>query len=455
MAMTSVNPATGEVVETFEELSEGGIREALADAERAAARWRNAPFAERGALMARAAALLRERRTDYGAVMAREMGKPLVEGEAEAEKCAWVCDYYAENAAAMLAPEPAATDAARSYVRFDPLGPVLAVMPWNFPFWQVFRFAAPALMAGNVGLLKHASNVPRCALDIEGVFREAGFPRGVFRTLLIGSGAVETVMASPVVRAATLTGSEKAGAALASSAGRMLKKTVLELGGSDPFVVLDDADVARVAPWAARARALNTGQSCIAAKRFIVMEAVAEAFVEAFRAELDALPLGDPMDRATRVGPMAREDLLGELDRQVRGSVAMGARLVTGGRRLPRPGYFYTPTLLDRVTPEMPAGREETFGPAAAVIRVGTEEEAVRVANASAYGLGASLWSGDPSRAERLVPEIEAGCVFVNGMVKSDPRLPFGGVKLSGYGRELSSYGIKEFVNIKSVWIGG
>jgi succinate-semialdehyde dehydrogenase/glutarate-semialdehyde dehydrogenase len=310
-------------------------------------------------------------------------------------------------------------------------------------------------MAGNVALLKHASNVPRCALDIEEIFRVAGFPRGVFRSLLIGSGAVASVIADPAVRAATLTGSEQAGAALAAAAGRLLKKTVLELGGSDPFVVLDDVDVTRVAPWAARARTLNTGQSCIAAKMFIVMEPVAERFVEAFRAELDALPVGDPMDRATRVGPMAREDLLRELDRQVRESVAMGARLVTGGHRLPRPGFFYAPTLLDRVTPDMPAAREETFGPAAAVIRVATEADAVRAANASAYGLGASLWSRDPARAERLVPEIEAGCVFVNGMVKSDPRLPFGGVKLSGYGRELASYGIKEFVNIKSVWIGG
>jgi succinate-semialdehyde dehydrogenase/glutarate-semialdehyde dehydrogenase len=328
-------------------------------------------------------------------------------------------------------------------------------MPWNFPFWQVYRFAAPALMAGNVGLLKHAANVPRCAVTIEEIFREAGLPPGAFQTLLISSAQVESVLESPVVRAATVTGSEGAGSAVASFCGRLLKKTVLELGGSDPFIVLDDADPAWAASWAAKARTINAGQSCIAAKRFLVMEPIADPFVRAFREELDRLPVGDPMSRETRVGPLARADLVDELDRQVRASVAAGAVLVTGGRRLEGPGYFYPPTLLDRVRPGMSVFEEETFGPVAAVIRVGSEEEAVRLANASPYGLGASLWSGDAGRAERLAPQIESGCVFVNGIVKSDPRLPFGGVKRSGYGRELAEYGLREFVCIKSVWVGG
>jgi succinate-semialdehyde dehydrogenase/glutarate-semialdehyde dehydrogenase len=454
MVLESRNPATGEVAETFPELDGDQIDRALQKAQSAWHSWRSCSFAERGERLRRAGALLRERKHEYGSLMAREMGKPITEGEAEAEKCAWVCEYYAENAESQLAPERIATDAAKSYVRFDPLGPILAVMPWNFPFWQVFRFAAPSLMAGNVGLLKHASNVPRCSLAIEELLLEAGFPAGVFQSLLISSPGVEKVLSSPIVKAATLTGSEKAGIAIASLAGRLLKKTVLELGGSDPFLVLDDVDVPHVAGWAARARTVNSGQSCIAAKRFLVQESIADRFVEAFRTELERLPVGDPMDAGTRVGPLARDDLRRDLHAQVTRSVELGATLVTGGKALDRPGYYYAPTLLDHVGQGMPAFEEETFGPVAAVIRIASAEEGVRLANASPYGLGASIWSGDPERAELLAPYLESGCVFINGMVKSDPRLPFGGVKLSGYGRELASYGIKEFVNIKSVWVG-
>jgi succinate-semialdehyde dehydrogenase/glutarate-semialdehyde dehydrogenase len=454
MSIESRNPATGELIQAYAEMDAAGIGPVLERADETFHRWRGASFGVRSAVLRKAAAILRERKEEFGALMAREMGKPIVEGESEAEKCAWVCEHYAENAERILAPEPIETDAARSYVRFDPLGVVLAVMPWNFPFWQVFRFAAPALMAGNVGVLKHASNVPGCSLAIEKIFREAGLPEGGFQSLLISSRAVESGLANPIVKAATLTGSEAAGVSIASTAGRLLKKTVLELGGSDPFVVFDDVDVLAVARRAAQARTINSGQSCIAAKRFIVMDRIADSFVDAFKSELNALTVGDPTDRGTRVGPLAREDLLEDLHKQVTASVASGAVLVTGGRRLQRDGYFYAPTLLDRVTPGMAAFDQETFGPVAALSRVAREDEAIALANAAPYGLGASLWSGDPARAERWVPSVEAGAVFVNGIVKSDPRLPFGGVKLSGYGRELSTYGIKEFVNIKTVWVG-
>jgi succinate-semialdehyde dehydrogenase / glutarate-semialdehyde dehydrogenase len=449
----SRNPATGELIESFPAHDSSAIATALREAEDAFQAWRETSFTERSACLHRAAAILRTEKVGLGRLMAREMGKPVVEGEAEAEKCAWVCEYYAEHAPAMLAPEPVTTDAARSYIRFDPLGTILAVMPWNFPFWQVFRFAAPALMAGNTGLLKHASNVPRCGLTIEEILHRAGVPRGAFRALLLPSSRIEEVLASPVVKAATLTGSEPAGAAVASLAGRLLKKTVLELGGSDPFIVLDDADPLRAASWAARARTVNSGQSCIAAKRFLVMEPSGDRFVAALRAELEALPMGDPLDHATRIGPLAREDLRRDLHSQVERTVRQGATLVTGGTPAAGAGAFYPPTLLDRVRPGMPAFDEETFGPVAAVVRVSTEDEAVTLANATPFGLGASIWSGDAARAERLAPRIEAGAVFVNGVVKSDPRLPFGGIKLSGYGRELATFGIREFVNDKSVWV--
>jgi len=451
MTLRSIDPATGECFARFEEHEPAAVEAALEAAEAAFRTWRETGFAERAAVLRRAADLLEAEQDDHARRMAREMGKPVSQGAAEAAKCAWVCRHYADHAEAMLAPQPVATEAAKSYVRFDPLGPVLAVMPWNFPLWQVFRFAAPALMAGNTGLLKHASNVTGSALAIEDVLARAGLPEGAFRTLVIGSSRVEAVIDHPAVRAVTLTGSEAAGAAVAGRAGRRLKKTVLELGGSDPFVVLADVDVAAVAREAARARTINSGQSCIAAKRFLVEAPVADDFEAALRAELASLVVGSPLDEKTDVGPLARPDLVDELDDQVQRSVAAGARLVLGGRRLDGPGCFYAPTLLADVTPEMPAGCEETFGPVAALLRASSAEEAVALANRSPFGLGASLWSGDAERAEALAPRIEAGAVFVNGFVKSDPRLPFGGVKRSGYGRELADHGLREFVNVKTV----
>jgi len=386
--------------------------------------------------------------------MTREMGKPITAAEGEAEKCAWVCDFYSKNAERFLSPEDAETDAAHSFVRYDPIGPVLAVMPWNFPFWQVFRFAAPALMAGNVGLLKHASNVPGCALAIESVFTKAGFPMGAFQTLLVGSKVVEGIIRHPAVRAVTLTGSDPAGRAVASQAGAALKKTVLELGGSDPFIVLADADAEAVASKAAVARTINNGQSCIAAKRFIVEDAVADRFEAAFVKAMAALKVGDPSEKDTDVGPLARRDLMDDLQSQVDRSVRAGAKLALGGKPLEGTGYFYPPTVLTHVEPGMAAFEEETFGPVASVTRAKNTDHALALANASDFGLGASLWTGDPARGEALAAEVEAGAVFVNGIVKSDPRLPFGGVKLSGYGRELSAFGIREFVNIKTVWVG-
>jgi succinate-semialdehyde dehydrogenase/glutarate-semialdehyde dehydrogenase len=453
MNLQSINPATGEVLETFTETSAAEIERILATAHAEFLAWRDVPFATRGLLMRKAGAVLRAHKAEYARTMALEMGKPIVQGEAEVDKCALTCDYYAEHAETFLAPQPRQTDAAKSYVRFDPLGPVLAVMPWNFPFWQVFRFVAPALMAGNAAVLKHASNVPRCALHIEGVFRDAGFPPGLFATVLVGPAAVGGLIADPRIVAVTLTGSEHAGRQVAERAGRELKKTVLELGGSDPFIVLADADVAAAARTAADARLVNSGQSCIAAKRFIVVEPVADAFIVRFADELRARRLGDPLARDTQVGPQARVDLRDDLHRQVAESVKRGARLVLGGEVPAGRGAFYPPTLLSAVDKGMPAFDEETFGPVAAVIRAKDEADAIRLANDSEFGLGAALWTQDRARAERLAARIEAGAVFVNGLVKSDPRLPFGGIKRSGYGRELSEYGIREFVNIKSVWI--
>jgi len=403
--------------------------------------------------MREAAQILRTRRAEYARTMTLEMGKPIVQGEAEVDKCAWACEYYADHAEAFLAEQPRETEASRSYVRFDPLGPVLAVMPWNFPFWQVFRFAAPALMAGNAGVLKHASNVPRSALAIEEVFREAGFPRGLFSTVLVGSSAVAGLIADPRIVAVTLTGSELAGSKVAEQAGHALKKTVLELGGSDPFIVLADADIGAAARTAADARLINSGQSCIAAKRFIEGEPVADQLLERYLHELSSRRMGDPLARETQVGPQARVDLGDSLHQQIAESVKRGAKLLLGGEVPARKGAFYPPTLLAAVDKGMPAFDEETFGPVAAVIRAKDEADAVRLANDSTFGLGASLWTEDRVRAERLAAQIEAGSVFVNGVVKSDPRLPFGGIKRSGYGRELSEYGIREFVNVKSVWI--
>jgi succinate-semialdehyde dehydrogenase/glutarate-semialdehyde dehydrogenase len=453
MAIESVNPTTGEVIETFPETSPAALEASLARAWEAFLDWRRVPFDGRADRLRAAARALRAHKAAFARTMALEMGKPVVQGEEEVEKCAWGCEFYADHGAAMLADEPRTTEAARSYVRFDPLGPVLAVMPWNFPFWQVFRFAAPALMAGNAALLKHASNVPRCGLEIEAVLEGSGLPSGLFRTLLLASERVGDVIADPRVRAATLTGSERAGSRVAERAGREIKKTVLELGGSDPFVVLADADLEGAARTAAAARLVNSGQSCIAAKRFVVVDAVFDAFLARFVAAMEAARMGDPLDRGTQVGPQARHDLREALHRQVEESVRRGADLRLGGRIPPGPGAFYPPTVLTAVEPGMPAFDEETFGPVAAVVRARDEAEAIALANRSTFGLGASLWTADRERGARLAAEIEAGVVFVNGQVRSDPRLPFGGVKRSGYGRELSEHGIREFVNVKTVWI--
>jgi len=453
MTVASINPTTGETLETFAETTPAALERVLDQALAAYQSWSRCSYEQRAQAMREAGRLLRERKTQHARTMALEMGKPLMQGEAEAEKCAWVCDYYAEHAERFLADEPRETDASKAFVRFDPIGPVLAIMPWNFPFWQVFRFAAPALMAGNAGLLKHAPNVTRCALGIEAIFQEAGFPEGLFRALILSNEAAATVIADPRVRAVTLTGSDRAGSQVAEQAGRHLKKTVLELGGSDPFIVLEDADVALAARTAAEARLLNSGQSCIAAKRFIVVEPVADRFLDAFVAAMRTRRMGDPLAPDTQIGPQARQDLRANLHRQVEASVRRGAQLVLGGTLPEGPGFYYAPTVLAAVAEGMPAFDEEVFGPVAAVIRVKDESQAVRVASASRYGLGASVWTADSARGERLARELEAGSVFVNGLVKSDPRLPFGGIKRSGYGRELSEYGLKEFVNIKTVWV--
>jgi succinate-semialdehyde dehydrogenase / glutarate-semialdehyde dehydrogenase len=452
--LRSIDPATGRELASFPEADSGSMEIALDRAFAARRAWREAGAGMRSALMRSVAGVLRADKSRFAALLTAEMGKPIVEAEAEIEKCTWTANWFAENAERLLADEPVESTATESYVRFQPLGVILAVMPWNFPFWQAFRAALPALSAGNVMLLKHSSNVPQSALAIEEVFREAGLPEGVFQTLLIGSGAVAGLIGDRRVAAVTLTGSEGAGKTVAEAAARTLKKTVLELGGSDPFVVLADADVEAAATVACRARNQNNGQSCIAAKRFIVEEAIADEFEKRFVAAVGALKVGNPMDRTNQVGPLARADLVDDLERQVDESVRLGARAVVGGKRVQGDGYYFEPTVLTNVRPGMPAYHEETFGPVAAVIRVKDSEDALRVANDTDFGLGSNIWTRDVERGKRMAEAVEAGLVFINGMVASDARLPFGGVKRSGYGRELSEYGIKEFTNIQTVWVG-
>ncbi len=449
----TVNPTTGERLRTFVPLAQQELDAKLALAALTAAAWRDTPIEERARVVRRAGELLDERKAEYGRLMTLEMGKPLEAAIAEAAKCATACRFYADNGARFLADEPVPADGERSFVAFEPLGVVLAVMPWNFPFWQVIRFAAPALVAGNVGLLKHSSNVPQCALALESLFADAGAPPGAFQTLLIGASAVETVLTDERVAAATLTGSEGAGKSVASIAGKQIKKTVLELGGSDPFIVMPSCDLAAAVKTAVTARTINNGQSCIAAKRFIVAESILDEFTTQFVEQMRALVVGDPMDEHTDIGPLATSKIRDDLHDQVRRSVGAGARLLLGGHPRDSAGYFYEPTVLTDVTPECPAFREETFGPLAAIISARDAEHAVELANASRFGLGASAWTTDAAEIKLFARQIQSGSVFINGMVSSDPRFPFGGVRKSGYGRELGAYGMREFVNIKTVRI--
>jgi succinate-semialdehyde dehydrogenase/glutarate-semialdehyde dehydrogenase len=458
MPISSINPATGEVLQTFDSLTEQQLEEKLARAAETFRQQRRTSFADRAERMKRAAEILEAEKKTLARTMTLEMGKPIKAAMQEAEKCALVCRYYAENAERHLADEIVESNATKSFVRYQPLGAVLAVMPWNFPFWQVFRFAAPALMAGNGGLLKHASNVPQCALAIEDIFRRAEFPEGAFQTLLIGSDAVQRVLEDPRVAAATLTGSEPAGRNVASIAGRQIKKTVLELGGSDPFIVMPSASFDDAVGTAVKARTINNGQSCIAAKRFIVHDGIYDRFEKEFVAAMKKLRIGDPIDESTDIGPLATEQILKDLQEQVNVSVAAGAKILTGGQRavlsgaLER-GNFYEPTVLADIPKDSPAYRDELFGPVASLFRANNIDEAIELANATTFGLGAAAWTNDAKEGERFIDEIEAGSVFINGMVASDPRLPFGGVKHSGYGRELSYFGIREFTNIKSIWM--
>ncbi|HUS24528.1 MAG TPA: NAD-dependent succinate-semialdehyde dehydrogenase [Candidatus Binatia bacterium] len=453
MSLETTDPTTGRTVRRFRAMKGADVKRILAAAAKAQREWAQRPMAERALPLRRAAALLKERAGELARLMALEMGKPHADGVAEAKKCAAGCEHFAEHAERYLAPRDIATDAGRSFVRYEPLGVVLAVMPWNFPFWQVFRFIAPAFMAGNGGVLKHASNVPQCALAIEKIMRDAGFPKALFRTLMIGSAGVPAVIADAHVAAVTLTGSEAAGRAVGEAAGRAIKPVVLELGGSDPFIVLADADLDEAAKVAAQARCINSGQSCIAAKRFIVVSGVHDRFVSRFVGHMRALKMGDPMDPASKIGPQARVDLRDDLHRQVQKAVRQGAKLALGGRVPPGPGAFYPPTVLTQVRRGNLAYEEEIFGPVAAVIRAKDENDAIAIANDSRFGLGASLWTASRETADRLVPRIEAGSVFVNGLVKSDPRLPFGGIKASGVGRELAEEGIRSFCNVKTVWM--
>lgn len=454
MSMEAMNPATGEVIKIYETMNDEEVKHAIQASHETFLSWREVPFFQRAEKMKEAAEILRENVDEYAELMTLEMGKTIKEARAEVNKCAWVCDYYAEHAEEFLSREIVETEATESFVSFQPEGVILAVMPWNFPFWQVFRFAAPALMAGNTGVLKHASNVPGCALAIEDVFRKAGFPEHAFRTLLIGSKQVSSVIENPLVMAVTLTGSTPAGKAVASKAGEMLKKTVLELGGSDAYVVLEDADLDETVDACVLSRMINGGQSCIAAKRFIVVESILEEFEKRYVEKMKSYKMGDPLDEDTTVGPQARHDLRDELHQQVLQSIEKGARCLLGGEIPDDKGAFYPATVLTGVKKGMPAYDDELFGPVAAIIPVKDEAEAIKTANDSIFGLGGAVFTGDTEKGERIAEkEIQAGCVFVNTFVRSDPRLPFGGIKESGYGRELSHYGIKEFVNIKTVYV--
>jgi succinate-semialdehyde dehydrogenase / glutarate-semialdehyde dehydrogenase len=453
MAIATINPTTGQVCQTFTRLTPDAIETAIATAAATFQTYRHTSFSARSQWLQRTAELLEQRREEYGALMTLEMGKPLKSAITEVEKCAWVCRFYAEQGANFLADEIIATDAGQSWIAYQPLGVVLAVMPWNFPFWQVIRFAAPALMAGNVALLKHASNVPQTALKIAELFLEAGFPAGVFQTLLIEAEQVAGVVSDRRIAAATLTGSAAAGSSLAMHAGKALKKVVLELGGSDPFIVMPSADLDLAVKTAVTARTLNNGQSCIAAKRFILHESIADRFTEQLTAQFAQLKIGDPLLPDTDIGPLATPGILADIDRQVQATIAAGAKLHIGGQRLDRPGNFYPPTILSAIPPDSPGALEEFFGPVALVFRVPDLAAALQVANHTDLGLGSSAWTTDPAEQQRCIAELEAGSVFINGMVKSDPRLPFGGVKQSGFGRELGRSGIHEFVNIKTVWV--
>jgi len=451
VAIATINPATGKTVRTFEPFSSARVSECLDRATAAYREHRRTTFSERAQRMQKAATILDAECRELGRLMTLEMGKPVGAAIAEAEKCATACRYYAENAEHFLADQPVKMEGGKSWVAFQPIGVVLAIMPWNFPFWQVFRFAAPSLMAGNVGVLKHASNVPQCALAIEDVFRRAGFGDGIFQTLLVGSDMVEGIVADARIAAVTLTGSEGAGRSVASVAGKHLKKSVVELGGSDPFVVMPSADLEQAVSTAVTARMINNGQSCIAAKRFIIHEKIYDEFLKKFVAGVSAIRIGDPMDEKTQLGPLATGTIRDQLDEQVKTSVAAGARLATGGKKLEGEGFFYAPTVLTDIPPHAPAAREELFGPVASVFKARDLSDAIRLANGTSFGLGASAWTRDAAERDRFVTEIESGLLFINGMVASDPRLPFGGVKNSGFGRELGEFGIREFVNIKSV----
>ena len=453
MAIASINPATGEKLKEFKAHNDAEIEKALRQAAAAFEKYRGEPFPKRAQLMIEVAALLEREKQELARTMTLEMGKLLRDSVAEIEKCANGCRYYAENAERFLEDEAAQTSARRSYLHYEPMGPVLAIMPWNFPFWQVFRFAAPALMAGNVGILKHAANVPQCALAIEQLFCRAGFDEGIFQTLLIEAAQVEKLIVDPRIKAVTLTGSEKAGSAVASVAAREIKKSVLELGGSDPFIVMPSADFGQAVSTAVKARTINTGQSCIAAKRFFIADKIYDNFLDKFVEQMRSLKVGDPMDETTEIGPLATEQILKGVDEQVQKSIAAGAKLLTGGNRIAGPGYFYEPTVLVDVPKESPAFREEVFGPVAAVFRVRDADEAIDLANDHRYGLAASAWTNDPIEQELFASELESGMVFINAMSASDPRLPFGGVKRSGFGRELGAAGIREFINAKSIWV--